>query len=183
MTEGFAWFNLEVIIAAAPIIFEDYISWYVERYGISPLDELDSRALSAARSILSPRIQESGDSAVDSDQLLPASPYGSADIALVHSAAILSGRLNILRHDWLAFLDDEKYEDLQEQLEKKVRLMLFWQRFKTCSSVWKSKKFAILRRQRAVARGWYTWRNQAEKSASIHSVGDPSIRCRNIWSK
>ena len=170
MTEGFAWFSLDVIIAAAPIIFEDYISWYVERYGINPLDELNSRALSAARSILSPRIQESGDSAVDSDQLLPASPYGSADIALVYSAAILSGRLDILRHDWLAFLDDEKYEELREQLENKVRLMLSWQRLKTCSLFQKAKKFAVLCRQRAVARSWYAWRNQAGLSTSIRSV-------------
>ena len=48
--------------------------------------------------------------------------------------------------------------------------MLFWQRFKACSSFWKSKKFAILCRQRAVARSWYAWRNQARKSASIRSV-------------
>ena len=170
LTEGFAWFRLDAIIAAAPIIFDEYVAWYMSRYDIHPLDELSSGSPSPPRPILSPPVQEFDSSDTDSEQLLPASPYGSADIVLVYSAAILSGSLDILRHDWLAFLDDEKYEDLQEQLGTKVRLMLFWQRFKACSSFWKSKKFAILRKQRAVTRSWYTWRDQAGKSASIRSV-------------
>ena len=170
IAEGFAWFSLDAIIAAAPIIFNEYVAWYIDLYEINPLDELSDGDPSPPRPVLPSPIQEFDSSAADSEQLLPASPYGSADIVLVYSAAILSGRLDILRHDWLAFLDDEKHEELQEQLETKVRLMLFWKRFKACSSFWKSKKLAILRRQRAVARSWYTWRNQAEKSASIHSV-------------
>ena len=170
MAEGFAWFRLDAIIAAAPIMFNEYVAWYIDLHEINPLDELSDGVPSPPRPIPPPPIQEFDSSAVNSEQLLPASPYGSTDIVLVYSAAILSGRLNFLRHDWLAFLDDEKLEDLQEQLEKNVRLMLCWQRFKICSSVWKSKQFAILRRQRAVARSWYTWRNQAGKSASIRSV-------------
>ena len=170
ITEGFAWFSLDAIIAAAPIIFNEYVAWYIDLYEINPLDELSDGDPSPPRPVLPSPIQEFDSSAADSEQLLPASPYGSADIVLVYSAAILSGRLDILRHDWLVFLDDEKHKELQEQLETKVRLMLFWKRFKACSSFWKSKKLAILRSQRAAARSWYSWRNQAEKTASIRSV-------------
>ena len=49
MTEGFAWFRLDAIIAAAPIIFNEYVAWYIDMYEINPLDELSGGAPSPPR--------------------------------------------------------------------------------------------------------------------------------------
>ena len=29
MTEGFAWFRLDAVIAAAPVVFNEYVAWYM----------------------------------------------------------------------------------------------------------------------------------------------------------
>ena len=168
-TNGFAWFRLEAVIATAPEIWDNYVAWYFSEYDVDPLSLLESDAPSPPRPVPSQVISDRVDS-LDSNHRLPASPYGSTDITAVYSAAILSGNLQALKHDWLAFLDDSDCVKSHQKLELKVSLLRYWLRFKSIISFQKLKKFIFLTSQRAVARSWSSWRNQTTKSTSIRSI-------------
>ena len=73
----------------------------------------------------------------------------------------------MLRHDWLAFLDDAESEGVQLMLESKVRMHLYWRKLRSLISFQKLKKFVVAIRQRAVNHYWFLWWNQAVKSGSI----------------
>ena len=57
-------------------------------YDVDPLALLKNGVPSPPRSVPLLAIPEFDSLAADSEQLLPASPYGSAEIALIYSAAI-----------------------------------------------------------------------------------------------
>ena len=170
MTSGFAWFRLDDVTDAVPDIWTSYVAWYFSEFGVHPLSLLEDDVPSPTRSASAREVRTPDGSPTEWAQRLPASPYESADIPVIFSAAILSKNLSVLRPDWLAFLGDPEYALFQQEFEEKVYLIPYWQRFKSLCAFMHLKVFVSASKQRAITRGWLLWQEQTKMAVSMSSV-------------